>query len=395
MKLKFSYFVFLLILPYFLFSQEYITGKTYFGENNYIEYQAGNLPIIISAPHGGYLTPDSIPDRDCTGCVYVQDAYTQELIRQISNAIYERIGCYPHIIINLLHRRKLDANRDLLEAADGNAIAEKAWYDYHKFIGIARDTLLKYYGKGIYIDLHGHGHSILRLELGYLLSKSNLQLPNSVLNQNTYIQKSSIKNIVRNNLSNSDLAGLIRGSKSLGELFEKENFPAVPSFTQPYPKDSEKYFQGGYNTKRYGSNNGGSIDAIQIECNRKGVRDSYENREAFSKALAGILKEYLELHYFGEGFLDNNCLLNATNNIIKAPVVKIFPIPVRNKINIELTPDDNAFYFISISNYLGQIVYKGYYTQYHFTIPVDFLSGGLFFLNIRNSNLNQTIKFIK
>ena len=395
MKLRIYHILLLLLFSNYLFSQEFIAGETYFGDHDYIEYKAGSLPIIISAPHGGSILPDNIPDRNCSGCVYVQDAYTENLIRQIYNAIYEEIGCYPHIIINRLHRKKLDANRDIEEAADGNPIAEKAWHDYHKFIQIARDTLLKQYGKGIYIDLHGHGHSIQRLELGYLLNKSNLQLPDATLNGNDYIQKASIKNLVFNNISNSGFSDLIRGDKSLGEMFEQEGFPAVPSLTQPYPKDNEKYFTGGYNTKRYGSNNGGTIDAVQIECNRKGVRDSYNNREAFSKSIAKILKEYLETHYFGEEFISNNCSLMLTDDIVEPPAIKLFPVPVANRLNIVLNRKVNSTYNITIYNDLGGPVFNGVYSHYRFTILVDFLPKGIFLLNIRSSKTYRTIKFIK
>ena len=41
----------------------YVAGQSYFGRNSYVEYIAGNSPVILSAPHGGLLTPSSIPDR--------------------------------------------------------------------------------------------------------------------------------------------------------------------------------------------------------------------------------------------------------------------------------------------------------------------------------------------
>ena len=41
----------------------YVAGQSYTGRNGYIEYIAGNAPVIYTAPHGGNLTPSEIPDR--------------------------------------------------------------------------------------------------------------------------------------------------------------------------------------------------------------------------------------------------------------------------------------------------------------------------------------------
>ncbi|MDZ7933709.1 MAG: hypothetical protein U5M51_01795 [Emticicia sp.] len=62
----------------------------------YVEYNKGNLPIIITAPHGGYLKPTTISDRNCTNCSYVQDANTQELARTIDSLFFVKTGCHTH-----------------------------------------------------------------------------------------------------------------------------------------------------------------------------------------------------------------------------------------------------------------------------------------------------------
>ena len=36
-------------------AQTFVPGTPVFGANDYIEYIPGNLPIIVSAPHGGAL----------------------------------------------------------------------------------------------------------------------------------------------------------------------------------------------------------------------------------------------------------------------------------------------------------------------------------------------------
>lgn len=282
-----------------LFAQAFVPGQSYFGANNYVEYIAGNMPIVLSAPHGGLLTPAAIPDRDCSGCTTVNDFNTQELGRAVANALHARTGCWPHLVINRLHRRKLDANRDLPEAADGNAIAGQAWMDFHDFLGAAKNQAAWQFGKGFYVDLHGHAHTIQRLELGYLLYSDELQLADSILNKPTYIGYSSIRNLVYANPQALSHAALLRGELSLGSMLAAHGYPATPSMPDPYPEDTEDYFSGGYNTARYSSYTGGAIDGVQIECNRTGVRDNQAEVERFADSLAVVLLEYLQVHYFG------------------------------------------------------------------------------------------------
>ena len=94
---------------------EQFSGDT----REYIEYIPGNLPIIISAPHGGVkqsgetiggtFYPDNdgtLPDRSCG--TDERDDNTDILIREIQAEIFALTGCYAHVIINNLHRSKLD-----------------------------------------------------------------------------------------------------------------------------------------------------------------------------------------------------------------------------------------------------------------------------------------------
>lgn len=285
-----------------LAAQSFTPGQSYFSPNGYIEYIAGNFPVIITAPHGGSLNPASIPDRTCPNATTVTDANTEVLARQIDTAFYQRYGCHPHIIINRLSRKKLDANREIGEAACGNALAEEAWYAFHAFIDSAKLQVNSVFGRGLYIDLHGHGHAIQRLELGYLLTDSELALADNVLNQPPYSVENSIRNLVASNLSGLTFSDLLRGPHAFGSLMADRGYPSVPSDDDPYPVNGDPYFDGGYNTNRHGSINGGSIDGIQIECNNTGVRNSYLNRHKFADSLSVTVGQYLEENYFGDVF---------------------------------------------------------------------------------------------
>ena len=75
-------------------------------------------------------------------------------------------GEYPYVVINNLHRSKLDANRDKPEATFGEEVPEVAWNEYHNFIDRAKAEISE---PGLFIDVHGHGHANNWAELGYLI----------------------------------------------------------------------------------------------------------------------------------------------------------------------------------------------------------------------------------
>ena len=278
----------------------YTPGTSYFGRNGYIEYIAGNLPVIFSAAHGGALTPAEIVDRTAAICggvaTTVTDLNTQELTRAIRTAFHERTGKYPHIVINRLHRRKLDANRDVLEAACGDAEARVAWTEFHEFLDIARRSVLAEHGKGWYTDIHGHGHAIQRLELGYVLSANELRLDDAELNNSvTYERKSSIRTFSEQ--QTMSFAALLRGGTALGTLLVAAGYPSVPSAQDAAPGEGEPYFSGGYHTARYGCSGGGNMCGVQIEHHYAGVRDNATNRANYAATLARVYETYLSQNF--------------------------------------------------------------------------------------------------
>ena len=300
--MRFTFFLLLtsLWLMMGMYAQPYTPGQVYFGTNNYIEYHAGDLPIIVSAPHGGYLAPTSIPDR--TFGTTVRDSRTEELAYEIDSAVQVLFGGHPHIIINKLARIKLDANREIVEAAQGNPDAETAWYEFHDFIQAAKDSSQADYGTALYIDLHGHGHTIQRLELGYLISRAEQQLTDAALNAQNFQDTSSILHLKNTLNPDSLFSDLLRGNHCFGEFLQKRGYPSVPSAADPAPGPTDPYFSGGYNTVRHGSRDSSQINAIQIECNWTDVRDTETTRKAFSRALACSFRSYLD-HWFFD--LDN------------------------------------------------------------------------------------------
>lgn len=267
-----------------------------FGVNNYTEYHQGTLPIVISVPHGGSLIPSSIPDRTCNNPTTVTDSYTILLAKQIDSSLFVLTGKHPHLIFCNLKRSKIDCNREIVEGACGNAEAITAWNEFHNFITTAQAAAqTQYPQKGFYIDLHGHGHSIQQLELGYLYNATQLGYSDTDLNTTYNTGLSSIKNLVAANVNGYTNAQMLRGNFAFGTLLANAGFPAVPSLQTPSP-GTNPYFDGGYNTANYTCHTAGNVaNGVQIECN-SGVRSSYANRKAFADSLASVLLNYFLIH---------------------------------------------------------------------------------------------------
>lgn len=273
----------------------YTPGQSYFGDNDYVEYIAGNLPLIFSAPHGGTLQPSTIAARTAAACggaaTTSADLNTADLALQIRDAFLARTGKYPHIIINRLHRSRMDANREIAEAACGNGQAQEAWRDYHAFIETAKSAIGPM-NAGFYTDLHGHGHPIARLELGYDVSAASLRLTDAEIDASGILETgSSIRSF--STQSSLSFSALLRGSTALGTRLAAAGYPSVPSQQDAAPQEGEAYFNGGYSTTRHSCSLTGTICGVQIEGHLTGVRDTPENRAAFATAVAAVYSAYL------------------------------------------------------------------------------------------------------
>lgn len=272
-------------------------GVSVFGENHHIEYIPGNLPLVIAAPHGGKERPETIPDRHSG--VRTADTNTQELARTLAAEIHQRTGGYPHLIICRLHRAKLDPNREIKEAAQGNPIAEKAWQEHHAFITEACTAAAAQFGQAFLVDLHGHSHPVLRLELGYLHSIADLSSPSAELNSKTMISRGSLAYLAGR--SSSPYTELLSGPDSLGALLEKQGLLATPSPGAPVP--TAPFFSGGYTIATHCKAEK-ITSGLQIEAPRPRFRDTAENRRSFASGLAQALDAYFQKHL---GFsLDGN-----------------------------------------------------------------------------------------
>ncbi len=268
-------------------------GRPVFGTGQYVEYLPGALPVILGAPHGGTLKPQGVPDR--TAGRVAQDSFTQEIARMIREEMRKQFGAPPHLVVCRLHRLKVDCNREIREAAQGNAVAETAHREFHGFITRAREQVQRDFGRGLYLDLHGHRHERALVEIGQLLTAAKLNLSDAELDAGGFISRqSSLRDLDQR--SPHSFSDLVRGPKSLGGLLEARGIPSTPGPAHPSP-GNHAYYNGAYDVEVHGSRAGGTVSAVQIEAPFKTVRDTPENRRRFAVALSDALGEYFSVHF--------------------------------------------------------------------------------------------------
>jgi hypothetical protein len=267
-------------------------GDVFYDNAQWTECVVGNMPLIISIPHGGQLQPASIPDRSCDDITAVTDLYTIELAREISKSMQEMYNIKPYLVICNLKRTKIDQNRELAEATCGNTALEATWQLFHNYIDTAIADVVSKFGSALYIDLHGHGHTTQRLELGYSLDKDELRNIYLFSTLDPSWRKSSLNNlkVIKNG---QDFRNFMIGDLAFGTMMENEGYRSVPSKLDPYPKTNESYFNGGYNTRLYTSERYPKVFGWQIESNLDGVRDK-AGRPLFANAFSKVIMQYLK-----------------------------------------------------------------------------------------------------
>lgn len=270
---------------------EWKAGDVIYDNSKFNEVIVGNIPLVLSIPHGGTLNPSGIPNRSCPGITTVRDSYTIELGRAIQKEFKDTYNVIPYIVINHVSRTKIDPNREIEEATCGNEIMKLSYRKYHEFIDKALKQAVQIHGQAIIIDLHGHGHTEQRLEIGYSLSAQELRGLDSLSNLNALQAKSSLNNWFQF-LTSVGFIDAIAGDHAFGTKMASEGFPSVPSKQDPSPKVGESYFNGGHITRFYTSSSYPKVYGWQIECNNRGVRDNDANRAAFAKSFAKVMMEY-------------------------------------------------------------------------------------------------------
>lgn len=260
-------------------ANEFAPGVTYRGMDGLIELRAGTLPVIVTAPHGGTLTPDGVPALDEAG---TPDTNTASLAFDIGAAFDASLGSSPTVLVSHLERTRVELDGPAPTAP----VALRIWREYHGMLEAARLRLQEPEVRGLIVDVHGHPSADDAVQLGYLLTPADLAEPDNTLNGSAFELKSSIRDIARGHPS---FARVVRGEDSLGGRLSGNGVEVVPSPTQPAP--AADYLAGTYTSALYGSQDGSLVSAVALQV-PEGVRDDEASRTAFALAFADALDRF-------------------------------------------------------------------------------------------------------
>eukprot|EP01119_Soliformovum_irregulare_P023958 TRINITY_DN8483_c0_g1_i1.p1 TRINITY_DN8483_c0_g1~~TRINITY_DN8483_c0_g1_i1.p1 ORF type:complete len:422 (+),score=83.13 TRINITY_DN8483_c0_g1_i1:228-1493(+) len=284
--------------------------RTYFGKNNCIEYVLGNIPVVISAPHGGHIKPSEMKNR--TTGVLDGDKNTIPLLSDIVVAmtnqsdLQNEIPRLPHVIICHLSRLKLDANRNRNDASLGDVHAQAAWDEFHNFIEIAKMRSIDQYGFCQYFDLHGNDSS-KKVMIGQMTRKADFESQVEGHLESKMNEFCSSASLLRSKPDYESKESLMMGATSFAKYFQDESVKRYGSNIlecTPIGKTRGEFdwggpdfYNGGYNTGRHGSlKNSGKCNGIQIETPTHLRLDS-TTMQTFGEAFAAAILLFVKEHY--------------------------------------------------------------------------------------------------
>jgi len=261
----------ILLLSFAAFMPPLIASGDDVDAAHFVRTQEGELPIILSAPHGGQL---KVPDVDVrrgegiakgpSGFVAGRDGGTEELAEQVAAAIASRYGKRPYTVFARSHRKYLDPNRPAHIAYE-DADAKPVYDLYHGKLDDYCRAVQQKFRRGLLLDIHGQGSR------------------KDTLFRGTHDGKTVT--LLRTRFGEAAQTG---EESFFGEL-KSRGWKVHP---EPLDGNEQNGFRGGYIVQTYGSHQGYGIDAMQLEFGQD-FRDK-QNRQAVADVLADAIVDFAE-----------------------------------------------------------------------------------------------------
>ncbi len=246
---------------------------------DYIEFEEGSIPLIISVPHGGILECENIPQRS-TGVFGIDKGtieFSKEFIELISLKFKNEFSelKIPSYIISKVRRSKVDLNRNESEAYNQNSsLARKIYRFYHRKIQELVNYNISKFGRSLLLDIHG-------------FEKDNR--PPGFRDVEIILGTNNLESLFSISIPKRDWNKNIRGK--IIEKFLELEIPIAPG----HPRRREYVLSGGYITKQYGASQySSSSKTIQFEFSDRIRRYDISLREIVLTTLVEIFYQNIE-----------------------------------------------------------------------------------------------------
>ena len=236
----------------------------------YVTIQTGDIPVILSAPHGGGLVISGVPVRAGPGVrqfTTLRDVNTAELAEKIAARLEHKLGGKPFLIIARFQRKYVDVNRPAEHAFECEEV-RGLYGAYHVALAEACTEVRRRWTHGLLLDIHGQSTNASAIYRGTASGRTVRQL-----------------------LQRAGEPAFLGASSVLGQL-SASGIPILPSLNLT---DPETILNGGYIVNTYGSHHANGVDAIQLEfgTNLRKKAALEKTAEATAAAVAGFCLKYL------------------------------------------------------------------------------------------------------
>jgi len=264
-----------ILLPALNVRATFAAEEKQFGAADFISVQKGDLPIIISAPHGGTMAIPGVPERKGEGMktggagfFAGREENTELLAAAIAREIQSRLGKKPFFVIAKAHRKFVDANRPP-EIGVEHPRAREVSDAYRGTLAKFCDDVQTRFGCGLLIDVHGQGSARETVFRGTHNGATDAMLPK--------------------------IAGekIHSGPQSLAGLLVARSIHMKPTDTNA----ENAGFTGGDITRGSGKHEG--IGAVQCEFGM-----DFRTKDALkgtSEKFADAIADFAKLHLLGKG----------------------------------------------------------------------------------------------
>lgn len=226
--------------------------------------RSGDLPILLTVPHGGLAKVPDVPQR--TRGTMSTDGHTIELAQAVAKHLRSSLGGEPYLVAARFSRKFIDANRGEFDAFESPR-AKPVYDAYHGQIRRFVAEMRKRFPRGaLLLDVHGQSD-----EPG-------------VVHRGT-----------QNGATVAALTGrhgpeALAGPKGVLGMVESRGYRTFPPLGGPA---EDRRYNGGYTVHTYGSHTPQGVDAIQIEIGRD-LRKDPAFIAALSEGIAVFYRTYLE-----------------------------------------------------------------------------------------------------